>query len=70
MYPGKLLKLELQPNFGWLNLLIAPFLPELSFWFDPQDDFNYVGGMYYRYYKGPYILTVRDRSVRQTARTH
>ena len=70
MYPGRLIKLEIQPNFGWLNALIAPFLPKLSFWFDPQDDWNYVGGTYDRYYKGPHILSVRDRSVRSAARSH
>lgn len=60
MYPGKLLKLELQPDFGWLNILLAPFLPKLYFWFDPSNNWNYVGGMFDRYYKGPHILTVRD----------
>jgi len=70
MYPGKLVKLELQPDFGWLSALIAAFLPKLSFWFDPNQNWNYVGGMYDRYYKGPHILTVRDRSVRPAARRH
>jgi phospholipid/cholesterol/gamma-HCH transport system substrate-binding protein len=64
MYPGKLLKLELRPDFGWLGILIAAFLPKLCFWFDPNQNWNYVGGMYDRFYKGPHVLTVRDRSVR------
>ena len=34
MYPGKLLKLELEPDFGWLDILIAPFLPKIYAWFD------------------------------------
>lgn len=62
MYPGKLAKLELQPDFGWLGILISPFLPKLYFWFDPNNNWNYVGGLYDRYYKGPHILTVRDTS--------
>ena len=62
MYPGKLVKLELQPDFGWLNILLAPFLPKLYFWFDPDGNWNYVGGLFDRYYKGPHILTVRDTS--------
>ena len=62
MYPGKLVKLELQPDFGWLNILIAPFLPKIYFWFDPNNNWNYVGGLYDRFYKGPHILTVRDTS--------
>jgi hypothetical protein len=60
MYPGKLVKLELEPDFGWLNILIAPFLPKIYAWFDPNNNWNYVGGLYDRYYKGPHILTVRD----------
>jgi hypothetical protein len=60
MYPGKLVKLQLQPDFGWLSFLIAPFLPKLYFWFDPNNNWNCVGGLYDRYYKGPHILTVRD----------
>ena len=70
MYPGKLVKLELQPDFGWLNVLIAAFLPKLDFWFDPNHNWNYVGGLYDRYYKGPHILTVRVSSVRPAARRH
>jgi hypothetical protein len=62
MYPGKLVKLELEPDFGWLSILITPFLPKIYVWFDPNNNWNYVGGLYDRYYKGPHILTVRDQS--------
>jgi hypothetical protein len=62
MYPGKLVKLELQPDFGWLGILIKPFLPKVYAWFDPNDNWNYVGGLYDRFYKGPHIMTVRDTS--------
>jgi hypothetical protein len=62
MYPGKLVKLELQPDFGWLSILFAPFLPKIYAWFDPNDNWNYVGALYDRFYKGPHILTVRDIS--------
>jgi len=60
MYPGKLVKLELQPDFGWLSILITPFLPKIYAWFDPNDNWNYLGALYDRYYKGPHILTVWD----------
>jgi hypothetical protein len=43
MYPGKLVGLELQPDFGRLNIPIAPFLPKLYFWFDPNNNWNYAG---------------------------
>jgi len=62
MYPGELAKLEIEPDFGWLSLLITPFLPKIYAWFDPNDNWNYVGALYDRYYKGPHILTVRDTS--------
>lgn len=62
MYPGTLLKLELQPDFGWLSFLLTPFLPKIYAWFDPDNNWNYVGARYDRYYKGPHILTVRNSS--------
>jgi len=62
MYPGHLVKLELEPDFGWLTVLITPFLPRIFAWFDPNDNWNYVGARYDRYYKGPHIVTVRDRA--------
>jgi hypothetical protein len=62
MYPGRLVKLELEPDFGWLGILLSPFLPKIYAWFDPNDKWNYVGALYDRYYKSPHILTVRDRS--------
>lgn len=59
MYPGELARLELQPNFGWLDPLIDPFIPKMYAWFDPDDRWNYVGGVYDRFYGGPHIMTVR-----------
>jgi hypothetical protein len=59
MYPGKLVKLALQPDFGWFDILITPFLPKVYVWVDPNNNWNYVGGLYDRFYKGPHILTVR-----------
>lgn len=59
MYPGELVKLEIRPDFGWLGLFVAPFAPKVYAWFDPNDNWNYVGGRYDRFYKGLRILTVR-----------
>jgi hypothetical protein len=42
-----------------LNLLIAPFLPTMDAWFSPADNWNYVGGEFDRYFRGPHVLTVR-----------
>lgn len=29
MYPGKLVKMEMKPDLGWLNVLVAPFIPKI-----------------------------------------
>ncbi len=60
-YPGKLVAVGLKPNFGVLNLIIGPFLPEISLWLDPGDNWSFVGGKSDRYYKGITIMLVRDR---------
>jgi hypothetical protein len=58
-YPGRLLEMRLKPDFGWLNMLIAPFVPSIDAWFDPSKDWEFVGSRFYRYYKGPEIIFVR-----------
>ncbi len=58
-YPGELVQVSLKPDFGWLNLVIGPFLPEIRAWFDPNDDWVFVGGESARYYKGRKIMLVR-----------
>lgn len=60
-YPGNLVEVGLKPNFGLLNLIIGPFLPEIRVWLDPSDDWSFVGGKSARYYKGITIMLVRDR---------
>jgi hypothetical protein len=59
LYPGNLVRLDMQPDLGALNLLIAPFLPTMDAWFNPADNWNYVGGEFDRYFRGPHVLTVR-----------
>ncbi len=58
MYPGNLITMEMRPDFGWADFLIAPFIGKMYAWFDPSDNWNYVGGVYDRFYRGPRILTV------------
>jgi hypothetical protein len=57
-YPGDLFRLDMKPDLGALNLLIAPFLPTMDAWFNPGDNWNYVGGEFDRYFRGPHVLTV------------
>jgi hypothetical protein len=58
-YSGDLFRLDMRPDLGALNFLIAPFLPTMDAWFSPADNWNYVGGEFDRYYRGPHVLTVR-----------
>ena len=60
-YPGNLVQIDVKPDFGWINIVIAPFLPEIRAWFDPGDDAFFVGGRTARYYKGLKYLMVRVR---------
>jgi hypothetical protein len=58
-YSGDLFRIDMRPDLGALNLLIAPFLPTMDAWFSPADNWNYVGGEFDRYFRGPHVLTVR-----------
>jgi hypothetical protein len=68
-YPGDLLKLEMIPDFGWLNAIVAPFVPHIYAWFDPAAGFNYVGGHFDRFYKGRRVLMVRSHEGAQAAQS-
>ena len=59
-YSGDLVQVDVDLNQGWLNLLFQPLLPKRQLWFDPQNDWNYVGGLIQHYfYGGPQVLLVR-----------
>jgi hypothetical protein len=58
-YSGDLFRIDMRPDLGTLNLLIAPFLPTMDAWFSRADNWNYVGGEFDRYFRGPHVLTVR-----------
>jgi hypothetical protein len=62
-YPGNLVRIDVKPDFGWINVLIAPFLPQIRAWFDPGNGWLFVGGESARYYKGLKFLMVRERPV-------
>jgi hypothetical protein len=59
-YPGESLEVDVQPDFGRLNVLIAPFVPKVRLWFDPTRDFELVGAQTARYYKGLEFLMVPE----------
>ncbi len=62
VYGGETIRVEVLPNFGWLNVLIAPFVPKLYARFDPNDGYAFVGDEAARYYRGPRIMLVKTRS--------
>ncbi len=59
MYPGNLVKVEMVPDFGWLGALAGPLIPKAYGWFDPPIDFNYVGGLFDRFYRHHNLMMVR-----------
>jgi hypothetical protein len=61
-YPGNLIKIEMTPDLGWIGALASPFMPRAFGWFDPSDDYNYVGGMFDRFYRYHNLLMVRAPS--------
>ena len=57
---GSTVQVDLQPDFGWLNPVIAPFLPAVRAWFDPSKQWYVVGIESARYYRGAKILMVGE----------
>jgi hypothetical protein len=60
-YPGELVRTDIEPDLGWLTYIVAPFLPEIHAWFKPADGFDFVGGQFARFYKGPEIIIRREQ---------
>ena len=58
-HAGQLVEVRIKPDFGWLDLLIAPFVPRMDAWFEPSQDWAYVGGKSGRFYQGPEIILVQ-----------
>jgi hypothetical protein len=62
------MRVEVRPDFGLLNLLVAAFVPKLHAWFDPNDGMTFVGDEAARYYKGPPIMLVKTHDGQDGAR--
>lgn len=56
---GDLVKADARPVFGWLDVFLKPFVPEIRMWFDPRRNFGFMGGLLARYYRGPEVMLVR-----------
>jgi hypothetical protein len=55
-FPGQVVRVDIEPDFGWLNFVAALFVPEIRAWFSPSNDWRFVGGKFTRFYKGPEII--------------
>jgi len=64
LYPGEQVQVDIKPDLGRLNLLVAPFLPKIRLWFDSTKDFELVGAESSRYYKGLNFIMVHELIVR------
>ena len=60
-YGAEAMRVEVRPDFGWLNVIVAAFVPKLHAWFDPNDGWAFVGDEAARYYQGPKIMLVKTR---------
>jgi hypothetical protein len=63
-FRGEVVRVDIKPDFGWLNFIAAPFVPEIRAWFSPSSDWRFVGGNFTRYYKGPEIILALVRQDR------
>lgn len=66
-YASGMTRVTVRPDFGWFNLLAGPFLPKFYAWFDPAQDWEYLGGQTTRFYRGPALELVRTPQVGKPA---
>jgi hypothetical protein len=62
-YGKEALRVVVRPDFGWINVLIAPFVPKLHAWFDPAKEWAFVGDEAARYYQGTKVMLVKAQPV-------
>jgi hypothetical protein len=67
-YGSDAMRVEVRPDFGLFNFVIAAFVPKLHAWFDPDDEWAFVGDEAARYYKGPPIMLVKTRAPAEPVR--
>ena len=66
-YGAEAIRVEVRPDFGLLNFVVAAFVPKLHAWFDPNDRLAFVGDEAARYYKGDPIMLVKKHGAEQDA---
>jgi hypothetical protein len=58
-YGAEAIRVQVKPDFGLLNFVVAAFVPKLHAWFDPNDRLAFIGDEAARYYKGDPIMLVK-----------
>jgi hypothetical protein len=58
-YPGRVVDVDIKPNFGWINGLVSRFVPDIHVWFKPSENWHFVGGQFTRFFRGPEIILAR-----------
>jgi hypothetical protein len=58
-YSGESVEVDIEPDLGWLNAVLAPLLPKLRAWLDPSRGWLLAGAQFSRYFRGPQIILVR-----------
>ena len=64
VYGAEALRVEIRPDFGVLNLIVASLVPKLHAWFDPNDRWAFLGDEAARWYKGPRVMLVKTHEAR------
>ena len=62
-YGAEAIRVQVKPDFGLLNFVVAAFVPKLHAWFDPNDRLAFVGDEAARYYKGDPIMLVKRPAI-------
>ncbi len=66
-YGAEAIRVQVKPDFGLLNFVVAAFVPKLHAWFDPNDRLAFIGDEAARYYKGDPIMLVKRHAGEQDA---
>src|ERR1039458_9465066 len=60
-YGAEAIRVEVRPDFGWLNVIVAALAPKIHAWFAPNGGFACASEAATSYYKGPRIMLVKTR---------
>jgi len=62
-YGAEAIRVQVRPDFGLLNVIVAAFVPKLHAWFDPAKGLDFIGDEAARYYKGDPIMLVKRPAI-------